>query len=69
MFLLCKSRAHSSDQGYFKPILVNAARLYLAYSQPENIQSALQGSTDATLVSSAVEGTSGSIATNNGHCS
>ena len=58
---LCKSHAQSSDQGYFKPILVNTARLYLAYSQPENIQRALQGSTDATFVSSTVEGTSGNI--------
>ena len=66
---LCKSHAQSSDQGYFKPILVNTARLYLAYSQPENIQRALQGSTDATFVSSTVEGTSGNIATNNVNCS
>ena len=39
------------------------------YSQPENSQSALQGSTDATFVSSTVEGTSGTIASNNGKCS
>ena len=61
---LCHPDTNYSDQGPFKPVLINTAMPDLAYNQNENIYNALQGSIDATFLPSKVESTSENIGKN-----